>query len=674
MDPDVVNDPRYKSTLIEDLQTLPSISLVLPPDELWAEENGIYSNPTSSGVAWERGGSVELINAAGESEFQIDAGIRVHGGFGRRPAASAKHSFRLFFKGEYGASKLDYPWFTESTVDQFDTIVLRAHYNYSWSRGDRGGVQTGKDYTMVNDRWANVAQQQMGWLSPEGNFAHLYVNGLYWGIYNPTERPDASYQAAHRGGRKEDYDVQNHEGTVDGNRDSWRQLLSAVRENPIDFSQVESILDVDNYIDYMILNQYGGNGDWPQNNWYASRLREDGQQWQFHTWDSEFFFVDPNVDRINSIANSGPGQIFLQLLDSEPFRVRFADRIQKHMFNGGVLTPGNNIVRMDQIAAELDRAIVGESARWGDGWMDQVETARTRDDDWLPRLAELRNDYFPARHNTVIDQYQRADLFPETLAPVLTVFGGTVAPGTEVVLRRPAAQTTGTVFYSVDGDDPRNVDGTVANGAQQGNNVTIAIDQSLTLRARVRNGDEWSPLIEVPFTVTVHGDVTGDSQVDHEDIDQLCQQIASGVYSSSADLNADAQVTLADRDVLITDILGTNLGDVDLDGLFNSSDLITVFQAGEYEDGVAMNSRWSTGDWTCDHEFDSSDMVAAFQRGAYTAAAETHEAVANSSRGNRTGGDRVLTAALAAAMDDWEDVRKRWTAEETQENRKQRTG
>lgn len=59
------------------------------------------------------------------------------------------------------------------------------------------------------------------------------------------------------------------------------------------------------------------------------------------------------------------------------------------------------------------------------------------------------------------------------------------------------------------------------------------------------------------------------------------------------------------------------IGDSNLDGQFDSSDLVTVFIAGEYEDEIAGNSRFITGDWNVDREFNSADMVVAFQLGEY---------------------------------------------------------
>jgi hypothetical protein len=68
---------------------------------------------------------------------------------------------------------------------------------------------------------------------------------------------------------------------------------------------------------------------------------------------------------------------------------------------------------------------------------------------------------------------------------------------------------------------------------------------------------------------------------------------------------------------MIEDILQTSVGDVNLDGLFNSSDLVQIFQRGVYEDAVLGNATYGDGDWNCDGDFTSSDLVLAMQAGAY---------------------------------------------------------
>jgi hypothetical protein len=67
----------------------------------------------------------------------------------------------------------------------------------------------------------------------------------------------------------------------------------------------------------------------------------------------------------------------------------------------------------------------------------------------------------------------------------------------------------------------------------------------------------------------------------------------------------------------VHEVANTYFGDIDLDGEFNSTDLVSLFQSGMYEDGIEANSSWATGDWNADGDFTSSDLILAFQDGGY---------------------------------------------------------
>ena len=123
--------------------------------------------------------------------------------------------------------------------------------------------------------------------------------------------------------------------------------------------------------------------------------------------------------------------------------------------------------------------------------------------------------------------------------------------------------------------------------------------------------------IQVGDEPLVPGDVTGDAIVDAEDVDRLCRAITDGENGWLFDLNQDGFVNLDDHITLIDEILDTTAGDADLNGLFNSEDLVNLFIQNEYEDGIPDNSGWETGDWDCDHDFTTTDLVVAFQAGSY---------------------------------------------------------
>ncbi|MFC1759497.1 hypothetical protein ACFL2H_12140 [Planctomycetota bacterium] len=89
------------------------------------------------------------------------------------------------------------------------------------------------------------------------------------------------------------------------------------------------------------------------------------------------------------------------------------------------------------------------------------------------------------------------------------------------------------------------------------------------------------------------------------------------VSSPVIDFNGDGRFDAFDRQVYIEEVLGTFVGDSNLDGQFDTGDLVTVFKAAEYEDVIADNSTWAEGDWNGDREFDSGDLVLAFTIGAF---------------------------------------------------------
>ncbi len=107
------------------------------------------------------------------------------------------------------------------------------------------------------------------------------------------------------------------------------------------------------------------------------------------------------------------------------------------------------------------------------------------------------------------------------------------------------------------------------------------------------------------------------------DLDALSRVIAAGTNDQLFDVNRDLVVDLQDQRIWVHDLKGTYFGDANLDGEFNSHDLVSVFQLGQYEDGITGNSHWSAGDWNADLEFDTQDFVMAFQDGGYELGSRT---------------------------------------------------
>ena len=126
-----------------------------------------------------------------------------------------------------------------------------------------------------------------------------------------------------------------------------------------------------------------------------------------------------------------------------------------------------------------------------------------------------------------------------------------------------------------------------------------------------------TPATVIDFVVPGRGDFNNDGVIDAVDMDLLCAAMHQDDPPPQFDLTSDGVVNDQDRDAMVFNELKSTYGDANLDGQFDSSDLVFVFVSGEYEDGTSGNSGWSAGDWNCDLEFDSSDLVLALQTGGY---------------------------------------------------------
>jgi hypothetical protein len=193
-----------------------------------------------------------------------------------------------------------------------------------------------------------------------------------------------------------------------------------------------------------------------------------------------------------SVLYSNPQWVWQKLQANPEFRLRVADHVHLHFFNDGVLTPPRVLELFLRRIGQLDRAVVGESARWGDA---KRATPFTRED-WLNAVNQVRNNHLPQRSGVVLGQLRSAGLYPSLSAPVFNRHGGHVNVGFDLVMSAP----TGTIYYTLDGSDPRLLGGAVSPRAQVYSSP-IVLGESATVKARVLSGSTWSALNAADFTL-----------------------------------------------------------------------------------------------------------------------------------------------------------------------------
>jgi hypothetical protein len=539
IDPEVVAKDEYYPDFEAAIFDIPTLSLVTDPGSLFDPDTGIYINSTWQGIDWERPGSIELI-ASGEEGFQFNTGIRIRGGYSSS-GVCVKHAFRLFFRNEYGDGKLDYPLFAEEGADEFDKIDLRCDQNNSWHIPYRNG---GADF--VHDLFARDIQGNMKQPFTRSVYYHLFVNGMYWGLYETQERAEANYAESYFGGDKEDYDVIKSSGpsydyepytleATDGNLDAARALWEVAKQGftAANYNRVqglnpdgsrnpayEILLDEDNLIDYMIIIYYSSNRDGPGelnggiriNNFFGIYNRKEPDGFKFFIHDNETAFGSVDDDITNSPTRAGenftafnPAWLHQKLMENTEYRQKFADRAYRHLFGKGVLTSENTRDGFQSRANQIDQAIIGESARWGD-FSGTNARPFTKLETWMPVILRFTSNYFPKRTEVVINQFKNRGWFnavqpPEfdTLDFLMNENGTQIIKGGTFKLINPNG--SGDIYYTLNDTDPRAYGGSVSgNAILYGGEITAL--QSIFLKARIREGDEWSPLAEKVITLS----------------------------------------------------------------------------------------------------------------------------------------------------------------------------
>jgi len=486
------------------LQSLPSLSLSTSMSNLFDPLSGIYANAENHGPEWERQAAIEWLDTNGQSAFQIDCGIRIQGGVGR---SEPKKSFRLLFKKEY-AGTLKQDLFQEpGAATEFHSLILRAGFNdaWFWLSGSSGKA------TYIRDEFGRRLLLAMGHPSARGLFVNLYINGLYWGLYNVTERPNADFSCSYLGGQPNDWDAIKAGDPKHGDMQAWNTFMNQV-QLPADATNYQKLqgcnfdgarnaqypvyFDKFDYIDYIILNYWGGNWDWPAKNyWLGWNRTSAGTGFKCYPWDIEGI-VDDAQAPLNAVVpqqypdNSGVGVPHHFLKTFSEYKLEFADRVQEFFFNGGPLTPQALANRFGRLADEVEGAILLESALWGNGNLSIQSQAA-----WRKERDYILTTWLRQRTAIVLGQFVTEGLYPRVGAPALAPLAGATPAGYNLVLTQ--TNSSGAIYFTLDGSDPRLYGLNTPAPTAQVYTGPLTLHVSATVLARVLQGTQWSALLQV---------------------------------------------------------------------------------------------------------------------------------------------------------------------------------
>lgn len=330
-----------------------------------------------------------------------------------------KRSMRLNFRSVFGNAKFKSDLLTtgplhgDSAAGSYDKLVLRGGNNRTWAR-HLGGYASNK-VTQTVDEFFRATQIDASGYGSRGTYVHLYINGIYWGLYNPVERPDSKFSASYFGGDSEDWFAANHRlidprepvenrkhlsGDISRYNYLTNTLIYKDMSDPANYDELQQYLDTRYFIDYLLLSWWGNIQNWPYNNLFFGNRNETSPlgttPLYFTRWDSEFSF-DQNFDfggsraqvhndfRNNRNVNSDipiVAKIWHSARTSSLFMQQFVERVDALTGPGGALNDDVARARWATLNNFVRDAIIAESARWGDTLISLGKPRRTRDVDW----------------------------------------------------------------------------------------------------------------------------------------------------------------------------------------------------------------------------------------------------------------------------------------------------
>ncbi len=364
--------------IINEPDTLETISIVTTPENLFDHYTGIYATGPKASSAfpynganyynrWEREATVSFFDSEGGG-FSEPCGIRIFGGLSR---ALPKKSFACFFRTAYGNGQLDYKLFDDYPLNSYESFVLR---------------NTGQDYRHSSMRDAMITSMARDFLGIDVQNCRpvvVYINGEYWGLYFIREKLNEHYVAGH-------YNVDSSKAEVavaNGNRsEAYMALVDYAASHDLSvkehYEHVCSLMDVENYIDYHAAQMIIANTD----NGNIRFFTYEGGKWRWIMYDVDQSFRSANYDTIAEHLNpkgTGGGDNFSTrlinaLMKNPEFKEKFLREMAYQLEN--VWNEKNVNAYVDEFSQLIADEMPRECQRWEkdyDAWVNSVKSLRT---------------------------------------------------------------------------------------------------------------------------------------------------------------------------------------------------------------------------------------------------------------------------------------------------------
>ena len=372
------SDTVTASYILNTYFTLPIVSLVIDPEELYNEEDGLFTpGPNldkSRGIPFRnaiyrkygkipRPAYIEFFELGSNGEAAISQGVKVALG-GDYSLDMPQKTLKIRAQAKYGEKYFNYPLFEDRPFTYYKSFNLR---------------NSGND--CVWTRFADGLQSQLI-DKLDTNIIHLafkpvivYLNGEYFGHYNMRERKDRFCIAQWEGLDMDLADqitiLRASWTVVQGSNKEYKEMINTIKTlspgtKAEDLKYILDRVDVDSYFDYLAIEMFFGNSDIGNTMFY--RLPGEGQKWKWVIFDLDYGMFSSSFDSPRSYTKpKGMGDklidntIFLKLLENSQMKEKFLNRLA-YIYN--TLTPQVMLAQLEQIKATLEPEMDWHFERW----------------------------------------------------------------------------------------------------------------------------------------------------------------------------------------------------------------------------------------------------------------------------------------------------------------------
>ena len=383
------SDIETETFLFGTTPDIPVITLNADPKDLFDSSLGIYSKGPSAAEAFpyfganfwqdvEKAVQFEIIDTNGQN-YKANAGIKIFGGWSR---GNPQKSFSLFARKQYGTSEFEYPIFPKSSIESYESFILRNSGN-DW------------DQTMIRDGYVNSIIESIGVDYQQYRPAIGYINGEYWGIYNMREKISEHFISSHHNVPTDKINLLAYNGgfednleTIHGSKNNFLEFIQYISTNNISdpkvYDTVKNWIDVDEYIKYQIIQIFIDNRDWPGNNVKLWRDDREGGKWRWILYDADYGFAFPKWmsehRKFNTLdfalETNGPGWpnppwstfLFRKLIENSSFKNLFINIYSDYL--NTIFLPKNLNDKLESTKEGISKYINLHHERWSQDYID----------------------------------------------------------------------------------------------------------------------------------------------------------------------------------------------------------------------------------------------------------------------------------------------------------------